>query len=86
MDICMYHKISGSKLTFLGTYVDIILLASDDICLLYETEKILIKNFKMKELGDVLFCIKTLILRYILGLSQKSYIRKILAGFFGMQD
>ena len=39
MDACMYHKISGSKLTFVGTYVDIILLATNDIGLLYEIEK-----------------------------------------------
>ena len=73
MDACMYHKINGSKLTFLGTYVDIILLASDDIGLLYETKKFLIKNFKMKDLGDVLFCIKNLVSKYPRVITKELY-------------
>ena len=34
---CIYHKFSGSKYIFLVLYVDDILLATNDIGLLYET-------------------------------------------------
>ncbi|WKA01828.1 hypothetical protein VitviT2T_020085 [Vitis vinifera] len=36
MDQCMYHKVSRSKMNFLVSYVDDILLASNDLGLLHE--------------------------------------------------
>ena len=85
----MYHKFSGSRYIFLVLYVDDILLASNDKELLHETKKFLSKKFEMKDLGEASFVLGIQIhrdrSRGILGLSQKSYIEKVLQRF-GMQD
>ena len=77
---CIYHKFSGSKHIYLVLYVDDIL---------HETKKFLSKKFEMKYLGDASFVLHIQIhrdrSRGILGLSQKSYIEKILKRF-GMHD
>ena len=82
---CVYHKFSGSKFIFLVLYVDDILLACNDIGLLHETKSFLTKHFEMKDLGDASFVLGIQILRDrsqgILGLSQKSYIEKVLSRF-----
>ena len=89
VDDCVYHKFSGSKFIFLILYVDDILLASSDIGLLHATKKFLTENFEMKDLGDASFVLGIQILRDrsqgILGLSQKSYIEKVLQRY-GMKD
>ena len=89
VDDCIYHKFCGSKYIFLVLYVDDILLASNDIGLLHETKRFLAKNFEMKDLGDASFVLGIQIhrdrSRGILGLSQKSYIEKVLKRY-GMQD
>ena len=89
VDDCVYHKFSGSKYIFLILYVDDILLATNDIGLLHETKRFLSKHFEMKDLGDASFVLGIQIhrdrSRGILGLSQKSYIDKVLKRF-GMQD
>ena len=89
VDDCVYHKFSGSKHIFLVLYVDDILLASNDIGLLHETKRFLSKKFEMKDLGDASFVLGIQVhrdrSRGILGLSQKSYIEKILKRF-GMQN
>uniref|UniRef100_A0A6N2L3B4 Fe2OG dioxygenase domain-containing protein n=1 Tax=Salix viminalis TaxID=40686 RepID=A0A6N2L3B4_SALVM len=89
VDDCIYHKFCGSKYIFLVLYVDDILLASSDIGLLHETKKFLAKNFEMKDLGEASFVLGIQIhrdhSRSILGLSQKSYIKKVLKRY-GMQD
>ena len=88
-DDCIYHKFSGSKFIFLVLYVDDILLATNDIGLLHETKRFLSKKFEMKDLGVASFVLGIQIhrdrSRGILGLSQKSYIEKVLKRF-GMQD
>ena len=48
----MYHKFSGSKYIFLVLFVDDILLAYNDLNLLYDTKKFLLNYFEMKDLGD----------------------------------
>ena len=89
VDDCVYHKFSGSKCIFLVLYVDDILLATNDIGLLHETKKFQSKKFEMKDLGDASFVLRIQIYRdrsrCVLGLSQKSYIEKVLKRF-GMQD
>jgi len=89
VDDCIYHKFCGSKYIFLVLYVDDILLASSDIGLLHETKKFLAKNFEMKDLGEASFVLGIQIhrdrSRGILGLSQKSYLEKVLKRY-GMQD
>ncbi|CAL0314789.1 unnamed protein product [Lupinus luteus] len=85
----VYHKFSGSKYIFLLLYVDDILLATNDVGTLLETNKFLSSNFEMKDLGEALFVLGIQIhrdkSRGILGLSQKSYIEKALKRY-GMQD
>ncbi len=65
------------------------MLASNDIGSLHETKRFLSKNFEMKDLGDASFVLGIRIYRDrgrgILGLSQKSYIDKVLERF-GMQN
>ena len=86
---CVYHKFSGSKFIFLLLYVDDILLATNDIGLLHDTKKFLTSQFEMKDLGNASFVLGIQIhrdrSRGILGLSQKSYIEKILERY-GMKD
>ncbi|RDY00868.1 hypothetical protein CR513_15882, partial [Mucuna pruriens] len=85
VDDCVYHKFSGSKYIFLVLYVDDILLASSDTCLLHETKRFLTKNFEMKDLGEASFVLGIQILRDrsqgILRLSQENYINKVLKRF-----
>lgn len=86
---CVYHKFSGSKHIFLLLYVDDILLATNDVGTLLETKSFLSSNFEMKDLGEASFVLGIQIhrdrSRGILGLSQKSYIEKVLKRF-GMQN
>jgi hypothetical protein len=63
-------------------YVDDIFLARSDKNMLYETKIFLSANFDMKDLGDASYVLGIEIHRYrtkdILGLSQKSYIDRVL--------
>ncbi|RDX99779.1 hypothetical protein CR513_17123, partial [Mucuna pruriens] len=85
VDDCVYHKFSGSKYIFLVLYVDDILFASSDTCLLHETKRFMTKNFKMKDLGEASFALGIQILidrsEGILRLSQEKYINKVLERF-----
>ena len=85
MDQCIYQKVSGSKICFLVLYVDDILLATNDKGLLYEVKQLLSKNFDMKSMGEESYVIDIKIHRErsrgILGLSQETYINKVLDGF-----
>ncbi|CAL1361871.1 unnamed protein product [Linum trigynum] len=82
VDRCIYLKISGSKFIILVLYVDDILLATNDLGLLHQTKEFLSKNFEMKDLGEASYVIGIEIFRDrsqgLLGLSQKSYINRIL--------
>ena len=82
VDDCIYHKFSGSKHIYLVLYVDDILLATNDIGMLHETKRFILKKFKMKHLGHASFVLGIQIHRDCswgtLGLSQKSYIDKVL--------
>ena len=70
---------------FLVLYVDDILLAANDCGLLHEVKQFLSKNFNMKNMGDASYVIYIKIhrdrSRVILGLSQETYINKILERF-----
>ena len=57
IDDCIYHKFSRSKHIFPILYVNDILLANDDICLLYEIRRFLSNKFDIKDLGDAFFCV-----------------------------
>ena len=70
---------------FLVLYVDDILLAANDLGIMYETKSFLSKNFEMKDMGEASYVIGISISRNrshgLLGLSQKAYIEKILERF-----
>ena len=57
MDQCIHLKVSGSKFYFLISYVDDILLATNDKCLLREVKQFLSKNFDMKDIGEASYVI-----------------------------
>ena len=82
---CIYQKVSGSKICFLVLYVDDILLETNDKGLLSEVKKFLSKNFDMKDMGEASYVIDIKIHREgsqgILGLSQETYINKVLERF-----
>ena len=52
VDCYICWKISGSKITFIILYVDDILLATNNLVLLYNMKEYLTKNFKMKDMGE----------------------------------
>ena len=85
MDQCIYQKASGSKICFLVLYVDDIPLATNNKGLLYEVKQFLSKNFDMKDMGEASYVISIKIHRErsrdILGLSQETYINKVLERF-----
>ena len=85
VDRCIYMKVSGSKFIFLVLYVDDILLATNDLGLLHQTKKYLSQNFEMKDMGEATYVIGIEIFRDksqgLSGLSQKTYINKILERF-----
>ena len=85
LDHCIYQKTSGSKICFLVLYVDDILLASNDKGMLHEVKQFLSKNFDMKDMGEASYVIGIKIhrdrSRGILGLSQETYINKVLERF-----
>ena len=57
VDRCIYRKISGNKFIFLILYVDDILLAVNDLGILYETKDFLSKNFEIKDMGEASYVI-----------------------------
>lgn len=82
---CIYLKFSEGSFIILVLFVNDILLASNDLNLLYETKQILSRYFDMKDLGDASFILGIQIYhdrsQGILSLSQKTYIEKVLSKF-----
>jgi hypothetical protein len=82
VDNCIYVKFKGKNFTILVLYVNDILLASNDKDMLYETKSFLSSNFDMKDLGDASDVLDIEIhqdrTKGILGLSEKSYIDRVL--------
>ena len=85
VDHCIYLKVSGSRFMILVLYVDDILLASNDLGMIYETKKYLKNNFDMKDMGEATFVIGIEIYRDrsrgLLELSQEAYIKNVLKRF-----
>ncbi|CAM8993751.1 unnamed protein product [Rhodiola kirilowii] len=88
-DPCVYKKFSGSKVAFLVLYVDDILLIGNDIPMLESVKEWVKQCFSMKDLGKAEYILGIKIYRdrskRLLGLSQGTYIDKILDRF-KMQD
>ncbi|KAJ9546964.1 hypothetical protein OSB04_019507 [Centaurea solstitialis] len=82
---CVYTKFSGSIVTFLVLYVDDILLIGNDVPTLQSVKSWLSKCFQMKDLGEAAYILGIKIYRKrskrLIGLSQSTYIDKILKKF-----
>ena len=81
----IYKKVSGSSVAFLILYVDDILLIVNDIELLSSVKGYLNKCFSMKDLGEAAYILGIKIYRdrsrRLIGLSQSTYLDKILKKF-----
>jgi len=84
-EACIYKKVSGSSVAFLILYVDDILLMGSDIELLESIKAYLNKSFSMKDLGEAAYILGIKIYRdrsrRLIGLSQSTYLDKILKKF-----
>ena len=84
-EACIYKKVSGSSIAFLILYVDDILLIGNNIEMLESMKEYLNKSFSMKDLGEAAFILGIKIYRdrsrRLIGLSQSTYLDKILKKF-----
>src|SRR3954451_14254666 len=84
-EVCIYKKVSGSSIAFLVLYVDDILLIGNDTELLESIKSYLNNSFSMKDLGEAMYILGINIYRdrsrRLLGLSQSTYIDKVLKRF-----
>lgn len=82
---CVYKKTSGSGVAFLVLYVDDIPLLGNDIPLLQSVKTWLGSCFSMKDMGEAAYILGIRIYRdrlnKIIGLSQDTYIDKVLHRF-----
>jgi len=82
---CVYKKESGSAVVFLILYVDDILLIGNDIPMLESVKTSLKNSFSMKDLGEAAYVLGIKIYRdrsrRLIGLSQDTYIDKVLKRF-----
>ena len=82
---CVYKKVSGSSIVFLVLYVDDILLMGNDIPMLESVKEWLKSCFSMKDLGEAEYILGIKIhrdrSRRMIGLSQETYIDKVLERF-----
>ncbi|WJX72230.1 hypothetical protein P8452_56129 [Trifolium repens] len=82
---CVYKKVSGSMIVFLVLYVDDILIIGNDVPTLQQVKTWLGKCFSMKDLGEAAYILGIRIYRdrsrKLLGLSQSTYIDKVLRRF-----
>ena len=84
-DHCVYVKRSKDSFLILSLYVDDILLAGNNKEMIITTQKWLSSTFEMKDLGEASYVLGVKILRdrskKLLGLSQETYIKKVLERF-----
>ncbi|KAK9018611.1 hypothetical protein V6N11_001581 [Hibiscus sabdariffa] len=82
---CVYKKVSGSIVSFLILYVDDILIVGNDVPTLQSIKTWLSSCFSMKDLGEATYILGVKIYkdrsRRLLGLSQSTYIDKVLKRF-----
>ena len=81
-DHCVCIKRSKGSFIILSLYVDDILLAGNDMEMIIATKWWLSSNFEMKDMGEADFILGVKILKdcskKLLGLSQQTYIKKVL--------
>ncbi|KAK8640965.1 hypothetical protein V6N13_008716 [Hibiscus sabdariffa] len=82
---CVYKKFSGSIVSFLILYVDDILIIRNNVPTLQSVKAWLSSCFSMKDLGEAAYILGVKIYRdrsrRLLGLSQSTYIDKVLKRF-----
>ncbi|KAK9025003.1 hypothetical protein V6N11_064904 [Hibiscus sabdariffa] len=82
---CVYKKFGGSIVSFLVLYVDDILIIGNDLPTLQSIKTWLSSCFSMKDLGEAAYILGVKIYRdrsrRLLGLSQSTYIDKVLKRF-----
>ncbi|KAL0345557.1 UNVERIFIED_CONTAM: Retrovirus-related Pol polyprotein from transposon RE1 [Sesamum radiatum] len=80
-----YGRISGSSIAYLVLYVDDILLIGNDVKMLGDIKAWLSTQFSMKDMGEASYILGIKIYRdrsrRLLGLTQSSYIEKVLKRF-----
>ena len=85
-DPCVYSKRSEYGIVFMVIYVDDILIMGDNIPMLQSVKDWLSKTFMMKDLGEACYILGLKIHRdrskRLLGLSQSTYIDKVLKRFY----
>ena len=85
LDECIYMKTSGRHFIILVLYVDDILLACTNLTMLHDCKSFLFKHFDMTDLAEASYVLGIDISRNrekgLLGLSQRSYIEKVLKRF-----
>ncbi|KAL0361267.1 UNVERIFIED_CONTAM: Retrovirus-related Pol polyprotein from transposon RE1 [Sesamum radiatum] len=77
-DLCIYKKISGSSVAYLVLYVDDILLIGNDVKVLGDIKAWLSTQFSMKDMSEASYILGNI---KVLGLTQSSYIEKVLKRF-----
>ena len=79
---CVYLKLSNSGFVILSLYVDDILLAGNSKEMIDTAKKWLSSNFEMKDMGKASYVLGVKIVKNrvkrLLGLSQKTYIKRML--------
>ncbi|KAL0463322.1 UNVERIFIED_CONTAM: hypothetical protein Slati_0219800 [Sesamum latifolium] len=84
-DPCIYKKISGSSVAYLVLYVDDILLIGNDVKMLGNIKAWLSTQFSIKDMDQASYILGIKIYRdrsrRMLGLTQSSYIEKVLKRF-----
>ena len=84
-EACIYKKVSGSSVAFLILYVDDILLIRNDIDFLDSIKGYLNKSFSMNDLEEAAYLLGIKIYRdrsrRLIGLSQSTYLDKVLKKF-----
>ena len=84
-DPCVYYKRKGSNIVFMIVYVDDILIIGNNIPLMQSVKDWLSKTFMMKDLGEACYIVGIKIHRdrskRMLGLSQSTYVDKVLKRF-----
>ena len=82
---CIYKKVSGSSVAFLILYVDDILLIGNNVELLESIKGYLNESLSMKDLGEAAYILGVKIYRdksrLLIGLSQSTYLDKVLKKF-----
>ena len=84
-EACIYKKVSGSSVAFLILYVDDILLIGNGIEFLDDIKRYLNKIFFNEDLGEAAYILGIKINRHrsrrLIGLSQSTYLGKVLKKF-----